>query len=177
MAFPVEVRSLFTSLSSSREVCGAVDLPDVSLGEQVFDFLGPVEFCVTLTNVGAGIVAEGTATAEAHTACARCLCDMTLTVSTDVDGFYVMPGHDTEIPEEQEYELVAENMTIDLEPAVAESLLVDLPFAPVHAEECKGICPVCGVDRNLSDCACELPVSGSPFEALKGLELPEEPGA
>jgi uncharacterized protein len=173
MAFPVEVRSLFTSLSSSREVCGAVEVPDVGLGEQVFHFEGPVEFCVTLTNVGAGIVAEGTATAEARTSCARCLCEMTLTVATDVDGFYVLPGHDTEIPEEQEYELVADNMTVDLEPAVAQSLLVDLPFAPVHDEDCKGICPVCGVDRNLVDCDCDLPVPPSPFEALKNLDLPD----
>lgn len=171
MAYPAEVRSLLGSLSSSRTVSGALTLADVELGEQTYHFDGPVAFDVTLTNTGAGIVLEGTAQASVRTACVRCLCDTCIPVGVDVEGFYVLPGRDTEIPEEQEYELVHDDMTVDLEPAVAQSVVVELPYAPVHDPDCKGICPVCGGDRNVTDCGCEQPVAPSPFEKLKNLDL------
>jgi uncharacterized protein len=171
MAFPVEVRSLFTSLSASREVSGELVLPDVELGGQVYHFECPVTFRMTLTNAGAGIVGAGTASATIRTPCARCLCDTVLTVETGIDSFYVLPGHDTELPEEQDYELVADDMTVDVEPAVAQSMVVDLPFAPVHDVACKGICPVCGADRNLIDCGCEQVPAPSPFDALRDLDV------
>jgi uncharacterized protein len=173
----VEVRTLFASLSASREVSGQLTLPDVMLGEQVYHFEGPVDFSMTLTNVGTGIIAAGTATATVHTPCSRCLCDTVLRLEAEVEGLYVQPGHDEGIPEEQEYELIGDDMSVDLEPAIAQSLLVELPFATLHDPDCKGICPVCGADRNLVDCECEPPAAASPFDALKAFPLKDHEDA
>jgi len=177
MAYRVEVRSLFESLSASRTVEGELSLPEVELGDQPYRFDGPATFTVTLTNTGAGIVGQGTATARVHTPCVRCLCDTTLAFDAEIEAFYVLPGHDAELPEEQEYELIASDMTVDLEPAIAQALFVELPYAPLHDAECKGICPVCGVDRNLVACSCAASGSPSPFDALKGLHLGDADGA
>jgi len=173
MAYRVEVRSLFSSLSASRTVSGQLELSDVELGEQIYHFDGPVTFEVTLTNAGAGIVAGGEAQASVRTSCVRCLCDMNIAVSAEIEGFYVLPGHDTDIPEEQECEFIADDMSVDLEPAIMQSLVVELPYAPVHDEECRGICPVCGADRNVTPCACEPAPVASAFDALKGLQIDE----
>jgi uncharacterized protein len=167
MPYKVEVRSLQESLSSSRTVRGAFDVPDVGLGEQVYHFDGPVSFEVTLTNAGAGIVASGTATALVLTACVRCLCETRIPVEADVEGFYVRPGHEGEFPEEQEIELVGDDSTIDLGTAVRASITVELPFAPVHDPDCKGICPACGADLNVSACDCARADTASPFAVLK----------
>lgn len=171
MPYRVEVRTLLSTLSASRTVSGQLELSDVEMGEQTFHFEGPVSFEITLTNAGAGVVASGEVSGTVTTPCVRCLCDTTIDVSAEVDGFYVLPSRATEIPEEQEYELIADDMTVDLEPAVTQSLIVELPYAPVHDEACKGICPVCGVDRNVEECACELPAAPSPFDKLKELQL------
>lgn len=177
MAYRVEVRSLLSSLSASRTVKGQIELADVELGEQPFHFDAPVEFEVTLTNAGAGIVADGTVTSVVRTPCVRCLCDTSITFAADVEGFYVLPGRDVDLPDEQEYELVADDMSVDLEPAIAQSLVVELPYAPLHAEDCKGICPTCGADRNTTACDCGDVPPPSPFDALKELRLdgPREP--
>lgn len=177
MAYRAEVRTILSSLSASRTVSGQLELSDVELGEQPFHFEGPVAFDVTLTNAGAGIVAEGTATATLRTPCVRCLCDTTVDVTVDVEGFYVMPSRAAEIPEEQDYELIADDLSVDLEPAVAQSLIVELPYAPVHDDECRGICPVCGADRNVEECACATPGPASPFDKLKDLQLKDDDGA
>jgi uncharacterized protein len=170
MTFPVEVRELFGSLSASRTVSGQIGVPDIELGGQTYHFEAPADFRVTLTNAGAGIVSSGAVTATFCTPCVRCLCDTCVHVEADVEGFYVLPGHDTEIPEEQEYEIIGADMTVDLEPSIAQSLVVELPFAPVHDPDCKGICPLCGGDLNVSPCDCSPPAASSPFDVLKGLD-------
>jgi len=61
--------------------------------------------------------------------------------------------------------------TVDLEPLIREHLVLAVPYAPLCREDCKGLCPQCGIDRNVETCACEKP--GDPrFAALKGLKLP-----
>lgn len=61
--------------------------------------------------------------------------------------------------------------TVDLEPLLREQLVLTVPFAPLCREDCKGLCPQCGVDRNVEACACEAPPDPR-FAALKGLKLP-----
>ena len=48
------------------------------------------------------------------------------------------------------------------------ALVVEAPFAPVHAEDCKGICPTCGADRNVEECGCRREPQPSPFDEAQG---------
>jgi len=58
---------------------------------------------------------------------------------------------------------------VDIMDAVLSVLTLELPFAPVHDEQCKGICATCGADLNEGPCGCEPVLRDSPFAALKGL--------
>ncbi|HEX2119129.1 MAG TPA: DUF177 domain-containing protein, partial [Acidimicrobiales bacterium] len=61
--------------------------------------------------------------------------------------------------------------TIDLEPLAREALTLDLPLAPLCAEDCRGLCATCGADLNLGDCDCP-PVAADPrWAALDVLRL------
>jgi len=43
--------------------------------------------------------------------------------------------------------------TVDLEPILREQVLLAVPAAePVCREDCRGLCPACGADRNETDC-------------------------
>ncbi|HEY7724978.1 MAG TPA: DUF177 domain-containing protein [Anaeromyxobacteraceae bacterium] len=44
---------------------------------------------------------------------------------------------------------------IDLDPIVREQILLALPGYPLCREGCKGLCPVCGQDRNERECGCQ----------------------
>ncbi len=59
----------------------------------------------------------------------------------DVDEVY-----QHEVVDEEAF--VIEGDQIDLVPAVREYVLIDLPDGPLCREDCAGICPVCGTDRN-----------------------------
>ena len=161
-------RGVLDALGESRVVSDTLDLSDVRLGEDVFSPLTPATFTVTISNTGAGLVVAGTAQATFRARCVRCLCDYDEVVTAEVDGFYVQLGDDVDLPEEQEREFITDER-IDLEPAVVQSLVLALPFAPVHAPECAGMCASCGGDLNDGPCACGPDTTGSPFAALRDL--------
>ncbi len=60
---------------------------------------------------------------------------------------------------------------IDLEPLFREQFVLSVPYAPLCREDCKGLCPQCGIDRNTETCACEKPMDPR-LAALKGLKIP-----
>ncbi len=61
----------------------------------------------------------------------------------------------------------------ELEPLdfVKEQLLMSLPMVPLHAPDCKGLCPVCGTDLNTAACGCRVDQQDGfgAFAALKDL--------
>ncbi|RXZ77001.1 DUF177 domain-containing protein [Paenibacillaceae bacterium] len=58
---------------------------------------------------------------------------------------------------------------INLQPYVEESLLLYVPFVPLCSEQCRGLCPKCGVNLNESQCDCSREVIDPRFAALKDL--------
>jgi len=60
---------------------------------------------------------------------------------------------------------------IELDDLVREELLLALPVNLLCREDCKGLCPVCGIDRNQSDCRCESDAVDSRWQKLKELQM------
>ncbi len=58
---------------------------------------------------------------------------------------------------------------LGLDSFVAELLMLGLPVQPLCREDCKGLCPRCGVDRNTESCDCQEPRPASPFAVLEAL--------
>jgi uncharacterized protein len=180
MSHTILIRGVLDTLSDSIDVSDTMDVPEVRLGDDAFTPTGPAAFSVTLSNVGDGIIAVGEVRATFRTTCVRCLCDFETEVVGEVDGFYVHPADEAALPDEQERELIVDDR-IDLEPVVTQSLVVDLPFAPLHSPDCAGICATCGADLNAGGCECLPEPGASPFAALKGVfgeggETPEDAG-
>jgi len=70
---------------------------------------------------------------------------------------------------------------IDLAPVVWEELALSVPSKYVCAEDCRGLCPRCGVDLNRGACTCEVrdteaPEKNQAFAALRDLfpDLPQQ---
>ena len=51
---------------------------------------------------------------------------------------------------EEDYQIVDDH--IQLEPVVRDAVLLAMPVNPVCKPDCKGLCPECGADRNVTDC-------------------------
>ncbi len=61
---------------------------------------------------------------------------------------------------------------IDLGDEIRDELLLAMPINPLCQEGCRGLCEVCGGNRNLSACDCKVDtVPAGAFSALRKLKL------
>ena len=58
---------------------------------------------------------------------------------------------------------------IDLGAFFLEWIMLAVPVQPLCREDCRGLCPRCGADRNVESCGCEEVSPSSPFAVLRGL--------
>lgn len=75
------------------------------------------------------------------------------------------PG-DTPAPSEGEsYSYAGEEL--DLGPMLREQVILANPMQPLCRRDCRGLCPVCGEDRNLVQCGCVEARPPNPFAVLR----------
>ena len=66
--------------------------------------------------------------------------------------------------------------TIEIDRCICNSILMSLELLRICTPQCKGLCPVCGVNRNQVSCSCSQskPEKDNPFSVLQGLLNNEE---
>lgn len=110
--------------------------------------------------------------------CGRCLEAFVLPVEQDLDLFYLRRHADDEGDEEDEVELSDRDMVIayydrdelDLGEMVREQFFLAVPLKRLCREDCRGLCPMCGANRNRARCDCPPPeAAASPFGSLRKL--------
>jgi uncharacterized protein len=71
--------------------------------------------------------------------------------------------------EEEIQVLSADTNYVDLDEDVRQYILLAIPQKLLCHENCLGICPTCGVNRNNESCTCDTQVADSRWDALKKL--------
>jgi uncharacterized protein len=99
-----------------------------------------LELDVQLERVTDGVLVTGTVQAPLVGECARCL-DL-FTAATEV-RFTELFTDDADDEDADGYLLDGD--LLDLEPALRDALVLELPLAPLCAEDCPGLCSECGV--------------------------------
>lgn len=137
----------------------------------------PIVLDLHLDSVVDGILVRGTLGFTLQLACARCLELQTVERQVSVAELFLDPakqvGEDDEL--EPGYELLDDATAIDLSAMVRDALIIDLPIRTLCREDCQGLCPVCGTDRNAQDCGHRQDDGVDPrWAALADLDLPSE---
>lgn len=65
---------------------------------------------------------------------------------------------------------------IDLSDFLLEVMTLALPLQPLCKEDCRGLCPGCGADRNAGPCGCDEQRAKTPFAVLAALKGREPRG-
>jgi uncharacterized protein len=135
-----------------------------------------------LPHTGGEVHVRGKVEGILETECDRCLGRATFHVDTPFDLYYKLldpaaPVEDEIALDEGEAEMgFYELPGLELEDILREQVLLQLPMQRVCSETCKGICPVCGGNRNETECHCEArPAADRPnddrWSALKTVHI------
>jgi uncharacterized protein len=152
------------------------DVGELSLDDAEVRLVGPVEVSGRVRRDGNEVVLRGKLQAKLEVVCGRCLKPVELPISTGFTERFVraiswVAEDQHELREEDLNLAVFDGETIEVDDLVREELLLAVPVNVLCGEKCQGLCPVCGIDRNLSNCQCESNELDSRWEKLKELQM------
>ncbi len=178
----IDTRELGRRAGSMRRLRRSVPAP-ADLGLQVIGVPegADLELDLRLEAVVEGVLVSGTARASLAGECVRCLDPLRRLVAVPLQELYVYPdeedaGHGARPGGDDGEELRLEGDLLDLEPALRDAVVLELPLAPLCRTDCPGLCPQCGA-RLADDPKHEHPTVDSRWAALTGLlaAAPVEP--
>lgn len=134
---------------------------------------GPVHAALTLKRKGSRILIDGELNLRILGVCDRCLSEITSSIASDFKTNLELQDDESF---EREHQLDHEEMDteffadsqFDVTEFLRQQLLLSLPVKRLCREECRGLCPHCGVDLNKERCSCREK-NDSPFNSLAGL--------
>jgi uncharacterized protein len=122
---------------------------------------------------------EGEISAAIVIECSRCLQPVEKSLSFPFDVSYVAPENYSEAKEielrENDLDVALfDGQNIDIKELAREQILLNLPTQIFCSEDCKGLCPKCGANRNLIDCNCEEKEIDPRWQSLRELKIKNE---
>ncbi len=141
---------------------------------------------VKLTSLRINVLVQGDVSADVPLECSRCLDIFDLPIEATLEEQYqptidvytgapVSPEDSLE-PNELVFNIDTNHM-MDLTEPVRQALLVALPMKPLCREDCKGICPQCGANRNETECQHTEEKTDDRWSGLRSLRLEDFPAS
>lgn len=143
-----------------------------------FTFRSPVSAHIEIIRADDNVVTSGEMNVILGFSCGRCLKEFDLPISSEFRLYYAGGGQQAaegaktrqaekkphgkdELEEGEEADLDEpsnahiHNGELDVSEALLEQIALEVPIQPLCSDECKGLCPKCGVDLNVTACSCK----------------------
>ena len=148
-----EIREL--NFDITLEPCLDVDLIEVT---------APSRIAGKAVNLSGYMELDAELTVEYSTSCSRCLSPVSRIMTLRIKA----PAAETlEHMANDEY-IIPENGKIDLGELAREEFFLNVPMSHLCREDCLGLCPKCGANKNSDKCTCSLQEKDPRWKALEG---------
>ncbi len=136
--------------------------------------VSPLHAVLNIRTIGSEVLVNGMMEGEIELLCSRCLNAYTMKCKQQINVVY----EPSEVLNKEEHHKLKsdeldmgfyKNDTLDTDEVLVEQLLLNLPMKPLCSPECKGICPKCGADLNVSGCNCSTSEIDSRLKVLEQL--------
>jgi uncharacterized protein len=159
----LELEPVFNNIGFSLDISYELDLSRAELNA-AYPFKSPVRVSGRAVNNAGVVSVEAAASFDMSLECDRCA--VPITKHSEVPVRHVLV---TELNDDTNDELILlEGMRLDLDKLVTDDIFLSLPSKFLCSDDCRGVCPQCGQNLNVSQCSCRKPVDPR-LEALKQL--------
>ncbi len=100
-----------------------------------------------IKNIAGVLTIKATVSGTYSAVCDRCVEDTSVKLEAKLDTIF-------DLNEAKDDSLTLENGKIDLIRTAYDALSLEIPMIILCKEDCKGLCPHCGVNLNLESCDC-----------------------
>ncbi len=164
------VREISDNQSARHEVW--VPPAEIDLELEEAQFVGEIHGHLQLSRRAEDVYVKGSFSTSVEVECRCCVESFTTSILGDIEVQFcpadaTTPSAPWQADTGERYYL---GDTIDLSEEVRQSLILEIPNWPLCSETCKGLCPQCGENLNVTDCGCQIAEeASSPFAALADL--------
>lgn len=159
MGFPINLMGL---LNMKIQVGGLSDgVHEYSLAEEASSldlddhFKHQVFANVTVEKSGSQVFLKAQISVEGSFDCDRCLTPFVSHLSSSYRMYYVTEGSGDRSIDPAELQIVPPGFSvIDLTDDVRQTVLLSVPLKLLCRDDCKGLCPHCGINLNFETCNC-----------------------
>jgi len=171
-ALAVDVRELLQRPGAHKHVVVRAPLEDLATPVASVPPDRPVTVDAEIESVVEGLLVTGTVSATALVSCVRCLRQFDQDLEVPVRELFALEQRPAD--DEDEGYAVLPDDRLPLDTMARDALVLGFPASPLHSPDCAGLCPVCGADRNTTDCGHGGSETIDPrWAGLAGLTLPE----
>jgi len=160
-----------------QSLSGTYEFTPQELGRDELAAVGPVSIEATAKkgDVAGEYLVDGTSRFTADFNCSRCLEPYPFANSS---AFHLRFRPRLEVAQEnEEVEIASQDLDVEfyteraisLRDLAAEQVQLAIPMKPLCDENCLGLCPDCGANRNREGCRCETSVGDERWGALAGI--------
>ena len=160
----VNIASVLKSDGASMEIKGKAELGKFDFSGSVLEFKEPVTVSGTVRNIGGTVEIAADVKGEYTTQCSRCNKVFAKPLSAKLNESF-----DVEFSDVDEECLSLNGNVLDMSGAVDACIFENIPLSFLCSDDCKGLCPVCGTDLNVSECNCDTTVYDPRFAIFRKL--------
>jgi len=137
---------------SHRDV--VLEVAELELSDDLVQ-AGPVAVVARIARSNRGVIVTGGVRAGLADTCGRCLAALRIPIDAPIEE-EVLPlvdlqsGLRLDTSAEPEVVRLTDHHELDLEPLAREAIQLAAPIAPVCRPDCRGLCPDCGADLNIT---------------------------
>ena len=118
-----------------------------------------------------GFLVAGSFSGSVLVPCDRCAEEIEIPLAGEFESFEEPSAKADELLGECRIRRAKNVLDLDAAGYLWEQFMLALPVSPLCAEECKGLCPKCGVNRNQETCACAEDKGDPRLAVLRNLKL------
>ncbi|CAG1772689.1 hypothetical protein BAC2_02872 [uncultured bacterium] len=142
------------------------DAGEIVLGEE---FSGEVTVEAVIDKTGHRLALKARISAGGSFICDRCTAPFTVRLTPEYRMVYVSNETDAESLDPSEVQVLPIGLpVIDLTDDVRQTILLSVPLKLLCRQDCRGLCPDCGIDLNTGTCDCTSESADTRWEQLRG---------
>jgi len=132
-------------------------------------FLAPIQVEIGVEKNGTIFVGRGNVRTLLQLPCSRCLKDYSYRVDAQFELAMAEAVNSDQVSVDDGI-ILFETDEAEIMSIVEEAIFMAIPICSLCREDCCGLCPVCGLDKNTTSCSCQQETIDPRWEKLKNLQ-------